>query len=204
MLELELGMGISSNREKLREHIIDAATISFERYGYHGSGINHIIKSAGIAKTTLYRHFRTKEALIIAAIRKEDKKFRREMIKYVTGKSDSPREQLLLTFDFMDMCFSHEGFYGCMFITATTEFSDQNSVVFKEATKHKYYMIRYFKELATKAGYKNPNEIAASINVLHEGSVAVAQVKTDTHATMHAKNMAESFLAGQQMCKIAS
>lgn len=191
-------MGVLSKQERLRDLIIDVAIRCFEQFGYHGSGINHIIKQAGIAKTTFYRHFETKEALILAAIQKEDGRFRRNMIDYVTAKSNSPHEQLLLTFDFMDICFSHETFYGCMFITAATEFSDQNCLIFKEATKHKYYMMQYYKELAVLAGYKNPDEIATVMNVLHEGCVAIAQVKTDDHATMHAKNTAKNFLKSQK------
>ncbi len=190
-------MDTSLTQEELRDHIIDSATRSFEQYGYHGSGINYIIAQAGIAKTTLYRHFKTKEALILAAIQKEDVKFRREMIDYVSARSESPREQLLLTFDFMDMCFKHEGFYGCIFISATSEFSDKNSMIFIEAAKHKHYMVQYFVKLAAEAGFAHPKEIAAKINVLHEGCVAVAQVNTYDNAAIHAKSIAKIFLENQ-------
>ncbi|MEJ2115534.1 MAG: helix-turn-helix domain containing protein, partial [Gammaproteobacteria bacterium] len=48
-------------RAEKREHLIEVATKNFNRLGYHATGIDHLIAEAGIAKTTLYRHFKSKD-----------------------------------------------------------------------------------------------------------------------------------------------
>ena len=61
-------------RAEKREHLIDVATRLFNRLGYHAAGIDQVIAEAGLAKTTLYRHFKSKEDLIVAVLRRLDEK----------------------------------------------------------------------------------------------------------------------------------
>ena len=53
-----------------REHLIDTAIELFAKHGFHATGIDMILARAGVSKKTLYRHFRSKEELILAALRK--------------------------------------------------------------------------------------------------------------------------------------
>jgi len=47
-----------------REQILDAAAELFARYGFHGVGIDDIGKAVGISGPALYRHFRSKDAML--------------------------------------------------------------------------------------------------------------------------------------------
>jgi AcrR family transcriptional regulator len=55
-----------------REHIINTAIELFREYGYHATGVDRIINEAGVSKKTLYTHFRSKEELLITALRHYD------------------------------------------------------------------------------------------------------------------------------------
>ena len=70
-------------RADKRDHLIDIAMRLFSRNGYRATGIDVVLAEAGIAKTTLYRHFESKEELIVAALVKADEMAREELRSFV-------------------------------------------------------------------------------------------------------------------------
>lgn len=181
-------------RAEKRDHLIDAAAVIFNRRGYHAAGIDRVIKEAGIAKTTLYRHFETKEDLILAVLRKTDERFREDMRRFVEEHGRSPRERILATFDFLEKWFESESFHGCPFISAAAEYGDATSAVFREAAAHKRLVIAYFEELTHAGGFAEPKRRAQEINLLHEGATAVAHTTRSAASARLAKSMATQVL----------
>ena len=177
-------------RAEKREHLIDKAMALFNRRGYHATGVDTIIDEAGIAKTTLYRHFSTKEDLIAAALRKTDEQFRRDMRAFVEAAATEPKDRLLATFDYLEVWFRDSAFHGCPFMSAASEYGDQTDPVFQEARLHKRLTLAYFEELAHAAGLDAPEDVAQTINLLHEGATAVAQISGDLTAARTAKRAA--------------
>lgn len=177
-----------------REQLIETAAELFNRYGYHAAGIDHVIAEAGIAKTTLYRHFQSKENLIIAVLRRIDERFREAMRKAVDAATDDPKMKLLATFDFLEGWFCEKSFFGCPFMSAASEYGDRPSLVFQEAAMHKRLMMAYLEELARAAHLKNPQAIAQEINLLHEGAIAMAHITGDAGAARTAKAIAATLI----------
>lgn len=177
-------------RAEKREHLIDIAAALFNRLGYHAAGVDQVIAEAGIAKTTLYRHFKSKEDLIVAVLKRVDDQFRADMRDSVDKPGRSPEQKLLATFDFLENWFKDKSFYGCPFISAAGEYGERLSPVFREAALHKRLMIAYFEELARAAGLGAPQRLAEEINLLHEGAIAVAHITGDPHAAKRAKAVA--------------
>ncbi len=181
-------------RADKREHLIKVATKIFNQYGYHAAGVDKVIDEAGVAKTTLYRHFETKEDLIVAVLQKVDEEYRERMRLSVEEKTENPEQRILATFDFIHTWFVNKSFYGCPFTSAAAEYSDKKSPVFQEAKLHKKLMIAYFEELARSAKIDDPGLFAEQINILHEGAIAVAHVALDYKAGMKAKGVAQKLL----------
>lgn len=177
-------------RAEKRAHLIDVAAELFNRYGYHAAGIDRVIAEAGIAKTTLYRHFKSKEDLIVAALRRMDERFRTEMQQFVAQATPDPKQRILATFDFLEKWFSEGSFYGCPFVSAAAEYGDRTNPVFQEAMVHKRLMLAYLEELARAADLADPAEVAQQICLIQEGATAVAQVTGDPDAAQRAKRMA--------------
>lgn len=163
-------------RAEKRDHLIDIAMRLFSRRGFHATGVDQIIEETGIAKTTLYRHFASKEELIIAALAKADEATRDEMRAYVEQQSSDPRERLLATFGQLDIWLKDCDFNGCPFVAAAGEFGDATNAVFQQAKMHKRLYLAYFEELVRAAGVPNPKRVAAQLVLLHEGAIAFAQV----------------------------
>jgi AcrR family transcriptional regulator len=64
-----------------REQLIRTAQKQFARNGFHAVGIDAILQGSGVARRTLYNHFRTKDELILAVLRYYDKNFRNRMMR---------------------------------------------------------------------------------------------------------------------------
>ena len=181
-------------RAEKRGHLIDVAARLFNQYGYRATGIDEVIAESGIAKTTLYRHFDSKEDLIVAVLDRVDERFRDDMRAFVEALSDDPAEQLIATFDYLRDWFKSRSFYGCPFINAAGEYSDRKNPVFHSAILHKKLMVAYFKELARAAGLKEPAKVAEAINLLHEGAIAVAHITGKPTAANDAKRTASEII----------
>jgi AcrR family transcriptional regulator len=181
-------------RAEKREHLIDVAAALFNRHGYHAAGVDRVIEEAGIAKTTLYRHFKSKEDLIVAVLRRADQKFRDDMRRVVEASGADPVGRLLATFDYLATWFGQDSFYGCPFVGAAGEYGDRRGPVFQEVAMHKRLVVAYFEELAHAAGFAAPGDVAQEINLLHEGATAVAHVTGEVAPAVAAKSLAARFL----------
>ncbi len=181
-------------RSLKREQLLDIAIGLFNERGYHASGIDLILEEAGIAKTTLYRHFETKEDLIVTALKTIDERSRDNMRAFVDARAKKPEDKLLATFDYLEIWFKEKTFFGCPFMSAAAEFSDMDSAIFREAAVHKRLVLAYLEELARAANLRNPKGLAEEINLLHEGATAVAHVSGKHKAAQSAKQAARKLI----------
>jgi AcrR family transcriptional regulator len=184
-------------RSEIRDHLLKTALRLFNQHGYTATGIDLIIAEAGVAKTTLYRHFDTKEDLILAALERRDEQARDAMRAFVEQRADDPVERLLATFDHVEAWFRDEQFRGCLFVSAAGEHKDTANPVFRAAVLHKRLVLAYFEELAHAARFAEPKRIAAEINLLHEGATVIAQMTRTAEPARQAKRMAARLLAAE-------
>ncbi|PSH70253.1 TetR family transcriptional regulator [Phyllobacterium brassicacearum] len=181
-------------RSEIRDHLLDTALRLFNERGYHATGIDLIIAESGVAKTTLYRHFETKEDLILAALERRDEEDRVALRTFVEQHASDPVERLLATFDFLEASFNDKQYRGCIFVSAAGEHKDPANPVFRAAEMHKRLVLAYFEELAHAARFAEPKQIAAEINLLHEGAMAVAQITRSAEPARQAKSLASQLL----------
>jgi len=177
-------------KSQRREHLIDTAIGLFCEHGYHGTGIDRILNDAGVSKKTLYTHFRSKEELIMAALRKYDGLFRNDFMRQVDRVGKTPREKLLAVFDVAENWFAQKKFFGCMFINAIGEYSQDNSPIRDISKQFKRSMREYIKELCVQAGTAEPDALADQLALLLEGAIVTAQVSQKLDAAGTAREVA--------------
>lgn len=181
-----------------REDLIDAAIRLFNQNGYRATGVDRLMEETGIAKTTLYRYFASKEELIVAALQKIDEEARDEMRAFVEAASEDPRERLLATFDQLGIWLKGDDFKGCPFMAAAAEFGDETDPVFQQVRLHKRLFLAYVEELVRAARLADPKRVARQILMLHEGAVAFAQIMGPEGVVEDARGAAEAVIdAGQ-------
>lgn len=159
-----------------RDDLVDAAMRVFYRQGFHTSSLDDIQKEGGISRMTLYNHFKSKDELIIAAMRRRDEIFRNQLMKFVDSKGKTPLERIIAVFDFHEEWFEGEEFCGCMFINAAAEFFAAKSTPRRLAADHKLEIIRYLSGLCEAAGIQDPDETAEQLSILLEGAIVTARV----------------------------
>ena len=98
-----------------RERLLDCASALFQQYGFRATGIDRILEASGCAKMTLYNHFRSKEELILACVRRTDEAWRNAVMKKIENSSKDPRERLLAVFDAVEEMIQDDRFCGCFF-----------------------------------------------------------------------------------------
>ncbi len=159
-----------------REHLVDTALELFSREGYHATGIDKILAKAGVAKMTLYNHFKSKDELILAALRRRDEQFRNWFMRDVERRGRTPRGRLLAVFDTLGAWFDNPKFSGCSFINASAEFGSPDDPIHGACAEHQHLVLGYLTELARAAGAKDPERLAESLMLLMEGAIVLRHV----------------------------
>ncbi len=174
-----------------RGHLIDTAIALFNRDGYHATGIDRILSEAVVAKMTLYKHFKSKNDLIVAALQRRDELWMRQFRQTVERRATTPAARLLAIFDALEGWFQGPDFHGCMFIKAAAEYSDPRDPIHDAAAQHHRNIMAYLRTLAEATGAKRPARLAREILLLMEGALAVTQVNGPIGAAREAARVAE-------------
>lgn len=160
-----------------RDRLIHVAIELFYRHGFQAVGIDWILREAGVTKTTFYKHFDSRDDLLVAAIRQRDEWEMQAWAKAVRQQAgDDPRAQLLAFFDVLDVWFTAPDFRGCQFINAAAEFPNPSDPVHRVAAEHKRKNRDFFRDLAAAAGALDPESFADQYTALIEGTLILRQV----------------------------
>lgn len=175
--------------------LIQTAVDLFYKFGYHATGIDKILTTAGVSKPTLYRHFESKDELIVAALNRWDEESRTWLVEGMKRHGKTPRDQIIGLFDTLEEWFSEPGFHGCMFVSATLEYPTTESPIHRAAAAYKHWVVTYVQEQAVAAGAREPERLAKQIAILMEGAIVTAQMGAGREAALTAKQMAIEIVA---------
>lgn len=177
---------VSSMTSK-RDQLIHAALELFDAGGFHATGIDAIIARAGVAKMTLYKHFGSKDELIVAALDRRSEESMACLSAHAHAASDDPVKRLLSVFDAARRQCAEEGWRGCTFQRASGEFGDAENPVHIAAARHAQRMQRFMTALCADAGVPDAPCLASQLCVLYMGAVASAQLSGGTDPVCSAR-----------------
>lgn len=178
-----------------RAELIRKALLLFYRNGFHATGMDLVAKETGVSKTSIYKHFRTKEELILAVLRLRDENFRNWLFRRMEDLADTPKGQLLAMFDALEEWFLDDGFKGCMFIKASAEFQEPDDAINAQAYAHKRLLVDHLEELGSQAKLENPYGVARQLLMLKEGAIVIAAMSHSEISAQEAKAIAKLLLA---------
>lgn len=174
-----------------RDELVKGALDAFCAGGFHAIGMDRLAKETGVSKTAIYKHFRTKEELILATLRLRDEQFRNWLMRRVEALADNPRDQLLAIFDALGEWFHEPDFKGCMFIKASSEYMDREDPIHSTSAEHCRLMRSYIKGIASRAGASDPDDLARQLMVINEGAIVSAHLLNPTDAAADARRTAK-------------
>ena len=182
---------MSANR---RDHLVQTALDLFHKNGYRGTGVEKILATAGVSKPTLYRHFNSKDELIIAALDKWDEDTRAWLRQEMETRGETPRDQVLALFDALADWFEDVGFHGCILNNATVEFAERDNPIHQAAASHKRKFAELVRHLVAAADVMDPDEVTAELMIIMEGAIITAHGQERSGAALRARAIAESVL----------
>ena len=185
---------MSATTSSRRDQLLDTATELFYRNGCHTTGIDRILAEAGVAKMTLYKHFGSKENLVLAAAERINRKLRDEFEEAVERDNLPPRARLLAIFEFMEHWGRREGFCGCPSINLAVQYPDPGHPIHEAAAQHKQARIGYVTELARAAGARDPEQLGEQLVLLIEGTTVTVQVTGNPALIRRAREAARTLI----------
>jgi AcrR family transcriptional regulator len=182
----------------VRDRILEAAYDLFSRHGLQAVGVNSILERSGVAKRTLYRHFASKEELIVEFLRMREQRWTKDWLqREVQRRAETPEEQLLAVFDVFDEWFQDDTLEGCSFINVLLEVPDRASAVRQASVDHLAEIRRFLERLATEAGIEQADDFARRWHILMKGSIVSAQ-EGDREAGRRAQAIGRLVLARER------
>ena len=178
-----------------RDGLIDTALELFNRDGYHATGIDKILAESGVAKMTLYKHFKSKDELILAALARRDRRWRRWLERATGRRTETPHERLLAVFGALGQWFVSPEFQGCMFIRAAGEYGETGNPIHMAAARHQSDVLHLLRELCAAAGAARPAQLARRLMLLIQGATVIAQVHGPVGVAAEAGKAAETLIA---------
>jgi AcrR family transcriptional regulator len=173
----------------VRERILETAYELFSRRGIRGVGVDEVIERAGVAKATLYRHFPSKDDLVVAFLELREQRWTRELLEAGAKRlGTGPEKQLLAIFDVLDVWFRRADFEACSFINVLLEMGPQHPAG-RAAVDHLANIRSLVRELAQEAGLRDPAAFAYSLQILMKGSI-IAAAEGDADAARRARSIA--------------
>ena len=154
----------------LRDQILKVADELFYRDGIHVTGVDTIIAKSGVAKTTLYRYFPSKNDLVVAYLSDRNQRFWECIEAAVNQAPQDPLAQLLAIFEWLSDLIAQPDCYGCPFLITVTEFPALNYPGHQVAIAHKNQMRDLLRDLSKKAGAAKPKELGAHLLLLLDGA----------------------------------
>ena len=172
-----------------------AAYDLFSRDGVQAVGIDAIIERSGVARQTLYRHFGSKQELVLAFLQRREEVWTYGWLAAeVQRRERDPRRRLLAIFDVFDEWFRDPDFEGCSFINVMLEHPAPDHPLHQAAAGYLARIRAFLRELATDAGIADPSGFARQWHILMKGSI-VAAAEGDLDAAKRARRVGERLLA---------
>lgn len=177
---------------EIRQRIIETASSLFYKNGYNATGINEIISESGIAKATLYNHFKSKEDICISYLRFKNSTFLRDIEVFADSKSQGV-DQILALFDFLQLFFKDNDFNGCWCIKTVAEIPMDNRRVREEIQTQKNEFLQLIEELITNNLDTIPTQetpsMARKVYLLYESAISESHLHKADWPIQEAKDL---------------
>lgn len=182
----------------VRERILETASTLFYRRGVRAVGVDLVVEEAGVAKTSLYRHFRTKDDLVAAFLAREDRDFWGTWDGVARGYEDDARAELDAHLEWIGERVGRPNYRGCPQINVAAEFPEADHPARKVAVAHKREMRRRLNGIAERLGVRRPDELAGQLAVLINGAFVSSQMFEPGEAIPLLRQAARALIAAAE------
>ncbi|MEM6517571.1 MAG: TetR/AcrR family transcriptional regulator [Bacteroidota bacterium] len=185
-------------QSEIRHRIIETASSLFYKNGYNSTGINELISEAGIAKATLYSHFKSKEDICIAYLRFKNSTFLNDIKEFIASK-EKGKEQILALFEFLQRFFKEQDFNGCWCIKTVAEIPKENQNIRTEIQNQKTNFINFIKDLIIgnlgNVKAENIDSLTRRIYLLYESAIGESHLHQEDWPILEMKSVCNQLIS---------
>lgn len=158
-----------------KDKLFETAARLFHQHGYRAIGVDTIAAESGIGKMTMYRHFPSKDDLIVAFLRHADEEF---WLYFEDSMKNAPtaREKLLAFFTALQGYVTTPACFGCPFNNIASEYPESDHAGHQVAIEHKQTVRARFTQLTKDAGARHPKALADGLMLLMDGAYMAARM----------------------------
>jgi AcrR family transcriptional regulator len=167
-----------------KDRLFQTAAKLFYQHGYRAIGVDTLAAESGIGKMTLYRHYPSKDDLIVAYLKDSDEHFW-DGFEQITKYATTAREKLLAFFEGLQDYVTTPECYGCPFLNVATEYPETDYTGHQVAIEHKQSVRTRFRQLAKEAGAKKPDVLADQLFLLMDGAYMASRMFGATNPATH-------------------
>lgn len=178
-----------------RAHVLRTAGDLFYWQGIRATGVDLVATEAGVAPTTLYRLFASKDELVGAYVEDADQEFRKLVAAAVSAAGPDPRSQILAIFDTVWKGIEAGRYRGCAMLMTLAEFPDSDLPAHRNAVAAKSWLRDIIRELAAQLAVDDPAELADQVTLVLEGLYASGQSLGPAGPAKRARQLAEAILS---------
>ena len=167
-------------RSEARERLLSTASQLFYSEGISGVGVDRIVSEGHVTLATFYRHFPSKEHLVISYLEGVHDAIAEQLTAVITqarGPEDvrAVGEQVVSE-------LGQKGFRGCAFINAASEYEDPNSPVRQVIANHRHWYYDTVRQAFDSAGHPHPGNAARHFLMLRDGAMTGGSLDSSTTA----------------------
>ncbi len=170
-----------------RDRILRAASQLFARNGIGPTGVDTLIASAGVAKATFYRHFPSKDDLIVAWLLDRRSRWMQGMAQRAQERAASPREVTPALFDGVAEWLEAEDYRGCPYLNTAVEIRDMAHPALTVVRDYLLEMEGHIRAMLTAMGRRDAAELAPQVQALLAGSITLSVARRTTAPVFSAR-----------------
>jgi AcrR family transcriptional regulator len=162
---------MSPQVSEARTRLLGTASRLFYTEGLHSVGIDRIVAEARVTRATLYRHFPSKDDLVVAYLTEADALIRGQ-VDAAVGRGGAPADVVRAVAGSIAAGIRAPGFRGCAFLNAAAEYPDPAHPVHQAVLAHRDWFLRKVTELLAEVGEAPPEPAARHFVMLRDGAMA--------------------------------
>jgi AcrR family transcriptional regulator len=191
-----------SGQAGVRDRILDAANDLFYREGVRAVGVDLVVERSGVAKTSLYRYFATKDDLVAAVLERDNADFWERWEHVASQKANDPAEQLEAHLQWIAQYIAGPKYRGCPFLNVATEFPAADHPARRVAAKHKAELHRRLSLLARRMNVRKHDALAEQLVLLIDGAYVNGQLFGKAGPARALVSAATALIAGAERSPI--
>jgi AcrR family transcriptional regulator len=177
---------------RARDRLLRTAEELFYAQGTRATGVDQILEVSGVGRASFYRHFPSKDDLVVAVLQRRREWFRTGIKPRVAALGGHPLD----VFDVLAQRLEETGYRGCAFLNTMVEIPDPANPAHREAVEHKEEVRAYFAELLAAHGYRDDeHEVSRRLLMLYDGGSVTGLRERSPRAAADARAVAEMLLA---------